>query len=80
MISASTAAIGEKMNTGKAIKIALVIKGFSQKELSEALGMSAPAVSQLCKRQSASMSMLERVSSFLDMSVSELISLGENND
>ncbi|WP_409521260.1 helix-turn-helix domain-containing protein [Leclercia sp.] len=65
------------MNTGKAIKIALVIKGVSQKELSEALGMSAPAVSQLCKRESASISMLTRVSSFLGMTVSELIALGE---
>ncbi len=80
MIVESKTSDGDQMNTGKAIKIALVIKGVSQKQLSEALGMSAPAVSQLCKRSSASMAMLTKVSGFLGMTVSELISLGEHDD
>lgn len=65
------------MNTGKAIKMALLIKDMNQKDLADKLGMTAPAMSQMCSRKSASLNILKRVADALGMKVSELIRLGE---
>lgn len=66
------------MNIGKSIKVALAVKGMKAKDLAATLGVTAPTVSSMCARETASGQMLIMLGRAFDMKVSELVALGED--
>lgn len=66
-----------KLNTSKAIRVALAMKEMTQKQLAERMGMHESAISQLVNRASITTDKLKKVADALDMKVSELVKLGE---
>lgn len=65
------------MNTGKSIKLALIHKGWSQKELAEKLGTSNVTVSILANGYQCSSARLKDLAEVFEMKVSDFIALGE---
>ena len=68
---------GDKVDFGKSIKIALVMKGMTQKELADRMGRHSVYISRVCNNPMASASTIDDVAKALDMKVSELVALGE---
>ena len=66
------------MNIGKSIKVALAVKGMKAKDLASTLGVTAPTVSSMCIRETASGQMLIMLARSFDMKVSEFVALGED--
>jgi len=66
------------MNIGKSIKVALAVKGMKAKDLAATLGVTAPTVSSMCARETASGQMLIMLADAFGMSVSDFIKLGED--
>lgn len=67
-----------KVNVSRAIRVALAMKGMTQKQLAERLGMYESAMSQLINRASVTTDKLSQVAEALDMKISELVALGED--
>ena len=65
------------MNTGKAIRKALIDNDKTQVWLAEQINMSKQGINLLCNKESAQLSILNEIASALDMSVADLIALGE---
>jgi len=65
------------MNTGKAIRIALINKDKTQVWLADQLNMTKQGVNLLCNKESAQLSTLNDIADALEMTVAELIALGE---
>ena len=68
------------MNTGKSIKMALIGKGWSQKELAVKLGVTKETMSVLANRYTCSAQRLDDLAKIFEMKVSDFVALGESND
>lgn len=66
------------MNSGKAIKIALAQRGMNQKQLAEKMGRHHVYINRLCNQEWIGMAALESVASAFEMSVLDLMKLGED--
>ncbi len=68
------------MDIGKSLKLALVIKELSQKELAENFQVHHQVVSRWCNSEDSGMSLttLVGICFALDMKVSDFIALGED--
>ena len=66
------------MEFGTSLKIALVMKGMTQKELADRMGSHSVYVSRVCNNKMASASTIDDVAKALEMKVSELVALGED--
>ena len=66
------------MNLGKAVKIALVMKGRTQTDLAKELGVTRVYMSRVCCQENIGMSALTNIANALGMKVSELVALGED--
>jgi transcriptional regulator with XRE-family HTH domain len=56
---------------------ALVLSGFSQKEIAKKLNLAPNTVSQQCRSKDPKLSTIEKYAKLCDMKPSELIALGE---
>ena len=67
------------MNTAKAVKEALYLKRKTQTDLAGMLGVSPGSVSQICndENRQASTRKLTAIAKALDISLADLIALGE---
>jgi transcriptional regulator with XRE-family HTH domain len=65
------------MNIGKSIKVALAMKGMTQKELAKRLDITPPALSQLAGQESCTGATIGRLATALQMKASEFVALGE---
>jgi DNA-binding Xre family transcriptional regulator len=66
------------MNACKSMKIAMVKREWNQSKIVELTGMSSTAVSRLANNKNWTCESLERISSVLEMPVSEFVKLGED--
>lgn len=66
------------MDTGKAIKIALAQRGMKQRQLAEKMGVNPVYICRICNKTSIGMSALKSVAKALDISVLDLMKLGED--
>lgn len=67
------------MNLRKSIKMALAMKGISQKALAKQLGMLETSLSQLAAQKSCTGATLIKMAEAFDMKVSEFVALGEES-
>ena len=68
------------MNTGNSIKVALIHKGWSQKDLAEKLGVTKQTISVLANGKICSAARLNDLSEVFEMKVSDFIALGEDKE
>jgi DNA-binding Xre family transcriptional regulator len=68
---------GYIMNLSKSLKIALAMRGFTQKNLGELSGLGAATLGYMSKFGQCSTTTLEAICKVLEMKVSEFIALGE---
>ena len=69
------------MNLGKSIKMALVIRGMSQKDLAHELDVNRATVQNWCANNTEpKQGMVNKIAQALTMTTSYLISLGESTD
>ena len=66
------------MNIGKSIKIALLHKGCTQKQLSKMLRVHISTVVRLANGRSCSMDRVNQLAEVFEMKVSDFIALGES--
>ena len=66
------------MNVGKSIQIAMAMRGYSGKRMSEMLSVTEPTVSVMRGRPTCSGQMLRKLAQTFDMKVSEFVALGED--
>ena len=66
------------MNLGKAVKVALAMKGVRQVDLAAKMGKHHVYISRLCNQEFIGMEALQNIAEALDMKVSELVALGED--
>lgn len=66
------------MNTGKAVKIALLKADKDQSWLARELGVTRQNVSYICLSKSSNTSTLSDIAKIFGMKTSELIALGED--
>lgn len=66
------------MNVGRSIKVALIKKGMSQKDLAEKMVVSCAYVSQLAGRAHIGMGTVVLLAGAFNMKVSEFLALGED--
>ncbi len=67
----------DKVNLGKALKIALIKKGMKGKELAEAMDVAPSSISIWIAKGNMNQSNLIQICINLDMKVSEFVRLGE---
>ena len=65
------------MNIGKSVRIAMIRRDFTAGEVAERTGLSKRFIQNICRQTSCSTVSLEKIAEAFDMSVSELIALGE---
>lgn len=66
------------MNLGNAVKIALVMKGRTQRDLAEKLGVTHTYLCKVCNQETIGMAVMTKIANELGMKVSELVALGED--
>lgn len=65
------------VNIKKAIKVAIAMRGISQRDLATAAGLSEASISSIVSRGAPSLKTVERLAKALGMKASELIKFGE---
>lgn len=68
------------MNTGKAIRKALIDADKTQTWLADELGVTRQATSYLCNQSSIQTELVERIAEILGLSVIELLKMGVENE
>ena len=66
-----------KLNTGKALIVAVAMKEMSRQQLADKMGVSVITLRAMCRAKSATTDTMKRAADALGMRVSELIALGE---
>lgn len=68
------------MNIGKSIQICLIRRGWSRADLAAKLGVTRQSVDNFCKTGGCSAKRLAQLAQAFDMSVSDFIAVGEDNE
>ena len=69
------------MYLGKAVRVAIAIKGMSQNQVTEKAGLSVGHLNNIIKGRNkggVTIGVLARIANALDMKLSEMIALGES--
>ena len=68
------------MDISKSIEISLIKRGWSKGDLAEKLDVSHQTVARICGNKLCGGRMLANLAKLFDMSVSEFIAVGEDNE
>lgn len=68
------------VDVAKSIQICLIRRGWSKTELAERMGVSKQIVSHWCSKPDCDGKRLAKLAQVFDMSVSDFIAEGEDND